>query len=203
MRHAVLLILLSAALTPLGAAQDAPPRFEVGAVINGATAHYDKSISLGQGGGRLTVNVKPFLGVEMESARYRSGNFFFGPAGPEEEEVHTSFAAKATYRVEGKRWLRFAGINAFGLAGPGFLNHTIEVDDPTPVSGQLFPATVLRRHTVRTFDFGGGVEVVPARFMTIRLDITEVRFHETTAYHAHSNDDRRTFVKLAWMFRFR
>jgi hypothetical protein len=106
-----------------------PPHIEIGPIISSA-----KQVTFGNyyhvgGGGRVTVNFNRFVAAEAESPRQPTGSAYEG------DEVHTSFAAKVTYRKEEARWLKFAGLNFFGVAGPGFLNRTAFVaPSPPPVN---------------------------------------------------------------------
>ena len=147
------------------------------------------------GGGRATFNVNRFLGAEVESTRQPTDNLYIG------DEVHTSFAAKGTYRKEHARWLKFAGLNFFGVAGLGFLNRSVPIANPNPPP-LCIRCTVLQRQTKAIFDFGGGVEVVPARLISVRFDVAGAKFQREASYCCDAFDETRIFIKTAIMFRF-
>jgi hypothetical protein len=172
--YAFVLMLMS---RPLVRAQDnssrvdigAPPRIEIGSVMSFAKQEtIGNDYHLG-GGGRVTMNLNRFVAAEAESTRQPTGNSYLG------DEVHTSFAAKGTYRKEEARWLKFAGLNFFGVAGLGFLNRSVAIAQPNPPANCI-RCTVLERQTKAIFDFGGGFEVVPARPVSIRFDVTRAKF---------------------------
>jgi hypothetical protein len=159
-------------------AQSNPPRFELGPVLNTVKACEHCDFNQG-GGGRITVNLGPFLATEVELTRPFAGG-----------ETLTSLAVKGTYRMEDRRWLRFAGMNVFGKAGPAFLNH-----EPPCYK------CIAQRDTKTVFDFGGGIEVVPtSRPVAIRFDVTGFKFTEDAGFFVHQY---RLFATFAVMFRFK
>jgi hypothetical protein len=50
-------------------------------------------------------------------------------------------------------------------------------------------------------EWGGGFEVVPARGVTIRFDVTHANFSEPVPYDSGKIDQRRTYLKVAVMLR--
>jgi hypothetical protein len=143
------------------------------------------------------------LAGEIESTRQPTG---LGPYYP--PEVHTAIAAKGTYRAEQRRWLRFAGLNFFGVIGPGFVNRSVQVEGipaGLPPGTFCFPygCTVQRRQTATMLDYGGGFEVVPARPVAIRFDVTHASFSQPYLFSNFSQtfDQHRTYLKVALMLR--
>jgi hypothetical protein len=185
-------------------AQDAPagspPRFEIGAIVSDGKQTPD---DVGQGGlnyhvgggGRVTVNAHPNIAGEIELTRQPTGGFGYGP------ETHIALALKATYRAEQRRWLGFAGVNFFGVIGPGFLRRTVTVDNPNPPP-MCFRCSVQERVTTAMVDFGGGAEIVPARNVAIRFDVTHASFDEMLFLSNGPTPDSRTYIKVAVMLRF-
>jgi len=177
-----------------------PPRVEIGPVISSAKLNAFGDTFANYyvgGGGRVTVNVHRFVAAEVESTRQPTGNPYIG------DEIHTSFAFKGTYRKEQARWLKFAGLNFFGVTGLGFLNRQVWIVDPNPPQ-LCIRCTVPQRQTKAIFDFGGGIEVVPIRLISVRLDLTGAKFHERSTYcGCDAFDDSRIFIKTAIMFRFK
>jgi hypothetical protein len=175
-------------------AEDKLPRIEIGPVLSSA-----KQTSIGDyhvgGGGRVTFNFNPIVGAEIESTRQPTGNSFAG------DEVHTSFAAKGTYRKEQARWLKFAGLNFFGVAGLGFLNRSVGI--VAPYSPSCIRCTVAQRQTRTLFDFGGGFEVVPAQAVAIRFDVSGAKWEQEIPFFSYPLDETRVFLKVAVMFRFK
>src|SRR5262249_24993653 len=118
---ALIILVFSAALN----AQDNPPRsvprIELGAVLSAARQTFGNYYHAG-GGGRITINVMRYLVAEGESTRQPTGSEPYIPA-----EFHPALAAKATYRAEARRWLRFAGVNFFGVIGPAWVNRSVYV----------------------------------------------------------------------------
>ena len=51
-------------------------------------------------------------------------------------------------------------------------------------------------------DYGGGFEVVPARPLVIRFDLTHARFSEVPAFSSFSETQTRTYLKVAVTWRF-
>src|ERR1051326_182979 len=76
------------------------------------------------GGLRLTGNMTRYLAGEVEVTRQPTGNQYYG------NEWHSALMAKGTYRAEHRRWLRFAGLNFFGVAG--LLLSTAPSSSPIP-----------------------------------------------------------------------
>jgi hypothetical protein len=172
---------------------DRPPRFEAGAVLSTTSQSDIGNYFHFGGGGRITINATPYLAGEFEATRQPTGE----PAFP--AELHTAFFAKATYRAEQARWLKFAGLNFFAVAGPAFLNRTVDVlGSGCPVCG----GDLLQRQTAAMLDWGGGFEVVPARVLAVRFDATHAGFSEPVLYSSQIIDRQRTYFKVAVMFRF-
>src|SRR5262249_7250095 len=136
----LVLMLFSAALH----AQTAPSRLEIGGVLSAANqsdiGHYFHA----GGGGRVTVNATQYLAGEVEATRQPTG-LNLAP------EVHTALALKGTYRAEQHSWLRFAGMNFFGVVGPAFVNRSVTV-----ASGPCYKCGGLQRQTASMIDYGGG-----------------------------------------------
>jgi len=174
-------------------ARDMPPRIELGAVLS-ATSQSDigNYFHVG-GGGRVTVNATRYLAGEVEATRQPTDTIpGFAP------ELHSAIAAKATYRAEQARWLKVAGLNFFGVAGPAFLNRTVEV-----LGGgcALCGGNPLQRQTAAVLDWGGGFEVVPTRALAVRFDVTHASFSEPVLYSSQTVDRHRTYIKVAVMVR--
>jgi len=183
----ILLVLCCAALN--SEAQDnrkIPSRIEVGGILSAGTQSDIGNYFRTGGGGRITVNATRYLAGEVEATRQPTS---IG----DPPELHTVIAAKATYRAEQRRWLRIAGLNFFGVLGPAFVNHTVPIG--TPLSG-----TIGQRQTASMLDWGGGFEVVPARMVAVRFDVTHANFSEQFFYSQTINQ-RRTYLKLAVMLR--
>ena len=176
-------------------AQDHPPRVEIGGVFSAAKQSDIGNFYHVGGGGRITVNALPYLAGEVEATRQPTGNEPF--SGP---EVHTAIVAKGTYRAEQHRWLKFAGLNFFGVVGPAFLNRSVTIANPNPPPFCL-RCTAQRRQTASMLDFGGGFEIVPARPLAIRFDVTHAGFSEEVPFSSNRIDRGRTYLKLAAMFR--
>ena len=75
-----------------------------------------------------------YLAGEVEVTRQPTGNQYYG------NEWHSALMAKGTYRAERRRWLRFAGLNFFGVAG--LLLSTAPSSSPIP--NRLRSASVAR-----------------------------------------------------------
>src|SRR5262245_32632448 len=174
-------------------AEDKLPRIELGPVLSSA-----KQTSIGDyhvgGGGRVTFNINPIVCAEVESTRQPTGNSFVG------DEVHTSLALKGTYRKEQACWLKFAGLNFFGVAGLGFLNRSVGI--AAPPSPPCIRCTFAQRQTRTIFDFGGGFEVVPAQAVAIRFDVSGAKWEQEVPFSSYPLDETRVFLKVAVMFRF-
>jgi hypothetical protein len=182
-------------------AQDNPPLIEIGGVLSAYKAsqfEVGNHLHWGGGGGRVTVNVTPYFAGEVESTRQRTGDPYHG------SEVHTVIAAKLTYRYEQRRWLKVAGLNFFGVIGPAFVNRSVAVEGIPPGAppSSCFKCTVLRRQTATALELGGGFEVVPARPLAVRFDLTRAFFSDLIPYSNSQTVDRhRTYVKVAVMVR--
>jgi hypothetical protein len=120
---ALIILVFSAALN----AQDNPPRsvprIEIGAVLSAANQSDIGNYFHWGGGGRVTLNVTRYLAGEIESTRQPT--YIGAPFSP---EVHAAITAKGTFRAEQRRWLKFAGLNFFGVIGPGFVNRSVQVE---------------------------------------------------------------------------
>jgi hypothetical protein len=175
-----------------------PPRIEIGGVLSAATQSDIGNYFHVGGGGRVTVNVTRYFAGEVEATRQPTGsNLYSAPP-----EVHTVIAAKGTYRAEQRRWLKFAGLNFFGVVGPAFVNRTVTVGDPNPPPFCI-RCTVLRRQTASMVDLGGGFEVVSARAVAVRFDVTHASFSEPAPFSSYTLEQRRTYIKVAVMLRLR
>jgi hypothetical protein len=175
-----------------------PPRIEIGGVLSAATQSDIGNYFHVGGGGRVTVNVNRYFAGEVEATRQPTGsNLYSAPP-----EVHTVIAAKGTYRAEQQRWLKVAGLNFFGVVGPAFVNRTVTVGDPNPPPFCI-RCTVLRRQTASMLEWGGGFEVVPARPVAVRFDVTHASFSEPAPFSSYTLDQRRTYIKVAVMLRLR
>lgn len=170
---------------------EVPPRVEIGGVMSAGTQSDIGNYFHAGAGGRVAVNVTKFFAGEAEASRQPTD--YNQPA-----EYHTFLAAKATYRAEQQRWLKFAGINLFGVAGPAFVNRFVDV----AAGCASYKCTTLQRQTAGMLEWGGGFEVVPARPVTIRFDVTHASFSEPVPYESGSIDERRTYLKVAVMLRF-
>jgi hypothetical protein len=178
--------------------QDNPPRFEIGGVLSAGTQSDIGTYFHMGGGGRVTINATKYLAGEVEATRQPTST---GP--PFDPEVHTVIAAKGTYRAEQRRWLRFAGLNFFGVLGPAFVNRNVYIEDPHPPQFCI-RCVVLRRQTASGLDWGGGFEVVPVRAVAVRFDVTHGSFGAAVPYYNFGDQTQtRTYLKLAVMLRFR
>ena len=72
-------------------------------------------------GVRSTVNLTEYVAAAVELTRQPTGNPYYG------SEWHTAVAVKGAYRAEQHRWLKFAGLNFFGVAGPAFVNRSVAI----------------------------------------------------------------------------
>jgi len=187
----VLSLMLLLSCVPLRA-QGIPPRIEIGALTSAMSQSDVGNYFHFGGGGRITVNATRFLAGEVELTRQPTDDPGFPP------ELHTAIAAKFTYRAEQARWLKVAGLNFFGVAGPAFLNRTVELlGAGCPVCG----GPPLQRQTATMLDWGGGFEVVPTRVLAVRFDVTHAGFSEPVLFSSQTFDRHRTYFKVALMFR--
>jgi hypothetical protein len=198
LRVSLIILCLCASLE----AQDKPPRFEIGAVLSSAKQlRSDSPQYLVFGGGaRLTINATKYLAVEAESTHQPTatqqpdvGPYYSG-------DTHTDIALKVTYRAEQRRWLKFAGLNFFGVIGPAFLNRPVVVAAPNPPPF-CFECSVMRRQTAAMLDVGAGFEVVPVRALALRFDVTHGSFSEVPLFSSFSETESITYVKVALMLR--
>jgi hypothetical protein len=164
--------------------RNVPPRVEIGGVMSAATQSDITTHFHAGGGGRGTFNITKYLAGEAEATHQPTD--YGGPS-----EVHIFLAAKATYRAEQRRWLKFAGINLFGVAGPAFVNRFVSVT--------AFSGAADQRQTASMVEWGGGFEVVPARKLAVRFDSTHASF--TNQVESLQVDQHRTYLKLAVMLR--
>jgi hypothetical protein len=174
-------------------AQDNPPRFEIGAVLSTARQTSGNYFHAG-GGGRFTVNATRYIAGEVELTRQPTGNSYSG------SETHAAMALKGTYRVEQRRWLKFAGLNFFGVVEPAFVNRSVDIADPNQPPS-CYRCIAQRRETTSVLDYGGGLEVVPTRAVAIRFDATHASFRELPAYFSSTVAESRTYLKIAVMLR--
>jgi len=172
------------------------PRIEAGALLSSGTQSELGGADYHVGGGaRFAVNATRYLAGELEYTRQPSSfPAYFGNEG------HTFIAAKGTYRVEERRWLRFAGMNIFGVIGPALVNRTVFVADPNPPPFCI-RCTVQRRQTTSMFEYGGGVEIIPARRVAVRFDATRGSFTEQSEFSSYTVSQSRTYFKLAVVLR--
>jgi hypothetical protein len=188
---AFLLVLCGAALN--SEAQDnqnVPPRVEIGGLMSAATQSDVGNYFHAGAGGRVAVNITKFFAGEAEASRQPTDNNLAA-------EYHAFLAAKATYRAEQQRRLKFGGINLFGVLGPAFVNRFVGV----AAGCNTYKCTTLQRQTAGMLEWGGGFEVVPARRVTIRFDATHANFSEPIPYDSGTIDKRRTYLKVAVMLR--
>jgi hypothetical protein len=186
---AFLLLLSCAALNSEAQGnQNILPGVEIGGILSAGTQSDIGNYFHVGGGGRATLNVTKYLAGEAEATRQ--------PTDSLPPEVHTFLAAKGTYRAEQRRWLKFAGMNFFGVVGPAFVNRSVAVP-----GGGCYKCAVLQRQTSTMLEYGGGFEVVPARAVAIRFDVTHANFSEQNLYQSGSIDNRRTYLKVAVMLR--
>jgi hypothetical protein len=167
-----------------------PPRVEIGAVMSAGTQSDIGNYFHAGAGGRVAVNITKFFAGEAEASRQPTDNNLAA-------EYHAFLAAKATYRAEQQRWLKFAGINLFGVLGPAFVNRFVGV----AAGCDTYKCTTLQRQTAGMLEWGGGFEVVPTRAVTIRFDVTHANFSEPVPYDSGTIDQRRTYIKVAVMLR--
>ena len=170
--------------------QTIPPRVEIGGVMSAGTQSDIGNYFHAGAGGRVAVNITKFFAGEAEASRQPTD---YNSAA----EYHAFFAARATYRAEQQRWLKFAGINLFGVLGPAFVNRFVDV----AAGCNTYKCTTLQRQTAGMLEWGGGFEVVPARAVTIRFDVTHANFSEPEPYQSGSIYQRRTYLKVAVMLR--
>jgi hypothetical protein len=186
------LLLLCAAGPKLEAQdnQNMTPRVEIGGVLSvGTQSDFGNHFHVGEGG-RVTINITKYLAGEAEATRQPTD--YNSPI-----EIHSFLAAKATYRAEQRRWLKFAGLNFFGVVGPAFVNRFVDV----AAGCHAYKCTTLQRQTAGMLEWGGGFEVVPVRTVTIRFDVTHANFSEPVPYESGTIDQRRTYLKVAVMLR--
>jgi hypothetical protein len=100
-------------------------------------------------GGRITANVHRNAGIEYQMA--------FFPELESRTDVQGSGHLKLTFRAE-----QHYKLNFFAIAGPGFLHDRAR--------GPRFQPII---STSVAFVYGGGLEVVPQRHYSIRLDLTD------------------------------
>lgn len=181
------LLVLCAAAPKLEAQdnQNIPPRVEIGGIMSAGTASdISNSYEVG-GGGRVTINVTKYLAGEAEATRQPTDYGYNSPI-----DMHTFLAAKVTCRAEQRRWLKFAGINFFGVIGPAFINRNVILS--TGAFG-----TAVQPQTASTLEYGGGFELVPARHVAVRFDVTHANFSQPDF-----GSQPRTYFKAAVMLRF-
>ena len=182
-----LIVLVVCSCTAVNA-QDNPPRIEIGAVLSATRQpDIDNYFHVG-GGGRVTVNVTRYIAGEVESTLQPTNE-----AGLP-TEVHTALAVKGTYRAEQRRWLRFAGLNFFGVLGPAWVNRSVLL-----CIGAC--GYVLQRQTASMLEYGGGFEIVPARRVAVRFDVTHASFNGVPAGASMQLNESWTYFKTAVMLR--
>jgi hypothetical protein len=139
----------------------------------------------GSVGGRVTFNPSTHLGVEADISHFSvSDQFLF--SNP--YEIHADFNAKPTYRS--------AGLSVFGLAGPGLVS-TPDYAPGTDCAPRPAGACVRLIHELHGgFNFGGGVELFPAKRVGLRSDITDVILSRSAGYR------HRTKASVGIVFRF-
>jgi len=194
----VAFLLVLCAVAPNSEAQDnpalsMPPRIEIGGVMSAGTqSEFGNHFHAGEGG-RVTFNVAKSLAGEAEATRQPTD--YNSPI-----EIHSFLAAKATYRAEQRRWLKFAGLNFFGVLGPAFVNRYVDV----AAGCDTYKCTTLQRQTAGMLEWGGGFEVVPARAFAVRFDVTHANFGDPIPYSNinETEPQARTYLKVAVMLRF-
>jgi hypothetical protein len=180
-----ILTLLVIFLPHIASAQTSVPRFEVGPLFTCMRRSFDTSCSRGVGG-RGTYNVTKLFAVEFQGSHI--DDFIFGSGA-----TYASGHLKATLRMEE----RFK-VNAFGIFGPGFITFDRSVGKaPFAVSEKHFQAAA--------FNFGGGFEIVPTRWISARFDFTDFA-SETQCLDPFCDQtatEHRFDFKVGAMFRFR
>jgi len=161
------------------------PRFEAGLTFSCISSCGD-DVNTGFGG-RGTVNVTNVVAGEFQVTRLARPNEFIAPI------VYGNGQAKFTIRLEDR--MKF---NVFGFGGPGFSRFDRFVDR---APGQ---PVAIQRFTGPTFSLGGGFEVVPLRFMSVRLDVAYLKIkNQCTDFSCDERDytDNGDF-KIGLMLRF-
>ena len=159
------------------------PRFEAGLTFSCISSCGD-DVNTGFGG-RGTVNITNVVAGEFQVTRLSRPNEFIDPI------VYGNGQAKFTIRLEDR--MKF---NVFGFGGPGFSRF-----DRFVVRA---PNTAIQRFTGPTFSLGGGFEVVPVRFMSVRLDVAYLKIKNQCT---DLSCDQREYTdngdfKIGVMFRF-
>ena len=159
------------------------PRFEVGPVFGATTfgpaiSSHDMRAAFG---GRAVLNLHRRIAVEYQMAYFRS-------------PVSTS-ATQGSGHLKWKIWEEKSGIlNIFTVLGPGFMREEDEL-----IGGTYHD---VYKYTSIAIDFGAGIEVVPHRRFSVRLDLTD--FYAGTKFAGTSPRfwDHNLDFKAAIMCRF-
>jgi hypothetical protein len=138
------------------------PRFELGPII-GSTAFgtaFAKDMRFGLGA-RFALNLNPRFAIEYQMARIQGEPYY-----------SANSSTQGSGHVKWKFWRNRAGtINLFAVAGPGFMHQEDQYASEHQIINKLRSIAI---------DYGGGIEVVPYRHVSIRLDCTD--FYAGTKY---------------------
>src|SRR5678816_3849682 len=148
-----ILTLLVIFLPHVAAAQTSVPSFEVGPFFTCMRQSFGTSCGRG-GGGRVTYNFTKLFAAEFQASHI--DDFVFGNGA-----TYASGHAKVTLRMEER-----LKVNAFGVFGPGFIAFDRSV-------GKAPFAASEKHFQTAAFNFGGGFEIVPARWISARFDFTD------------------------------
>jgi hypothetical protein len=158
------------------------PRWEIGPILSSTSLRIGfPSDERATGvGGRVVLNAQQNVAGELQVSGYREVGAINGSG------LHAAAHVKLTLRHETSRF------NLFTIAGPGYLR-----EETFCCSGH----PVYRHWTSLIWDVGGGIEFVPARTLSIRLDFKDViQTRKPTAVpsgHEHGFD-----FTIGAMFRF-
>ena len=116
-------------------------------------------------GGRAVWNMSELLGTELQFARFSRTDSEIQPAFRKHQQIHLQLTAsvKGTWRLENS--LR---VNPFALAGIGGRRDTSRFTYPG-VTGDFG----LRQNSI-ALRFGGGIEIIPHKRLSLRLDATKL-----------------------------
>jgi opacity protein-like surface antigen len=160
------------------------PRFEAGLTFSCFTGCADDGNT--GFGGRGTVNATKYIAGEFQITKLEKPNDFVEPM------IYGNGQAKATLRLEDK--LKF---NLFGFGGPGFARFD-------KFAGKLPGPITKERRTGPTLTLGGGLEIVPVRFISVRFDLAYLRIKNQcdSAFCDRLEPTNNSDFKIALMFRF-
>jgi hypothetical protein len=159
------------------------PRWEIGPIFSytsfriGSPSDEERAAGVG---GRAVFNAHENVAAELEISGYPEVGAINGSG------VHAAAHVKVTLRREA------LGFNLFAMAGPGFLREELFCCSGNPVH---------RHWTSLIWDVGGGIEMIPARRFSIRLDFKDViqtrEFTSVPSTQEHGLD-----FTIGVMFRF-